>query len=78
MKCLFFPLKGTTFKFINESDDKNKGKEHHWTKNRNTCGNQIPMSENPWDEENNINIEKNKQHGRYVKFDRVSRFTSGF
>ena len=75
---LFFPLKGTTFEFIDQANDENEGKKHHRPKDWNSCSDQIAMSENPWNEEDHIDVEQYEKHCSDVKFHGVAGFSTNF
>ena len=75
---LFFPLKGTTFEFVNQANDENESKKHHRSEDWNACSDQITMSENPWNEEDHIDVEQYEKHRSDVKFHGVTGFSTNF
>jgi len=64
---LFFPLQGSTLQFVDKTNNENKSKKEHGSKNGNTGEGKFSMGEDPGDEENDIDIEKNKKHRGYIK-----------
>ena len=65
---LFFPLQGSTLEFVDKTNNENKSKKEHGTKDRNAGEGKFSVGENPGNKKNDIDIEKDKKHRGYIKF----------
>ena len=72
---LFFPLQGTTLQFVDKTNNENKSKKEHGAEYGNASEGKFTMRQNPGDEKNHIDIEEDKKHRGYIKFNGITGTT---
>jgi len=64
---LLCPLQRAFFQFVDQSGDEQEDEKEDRKEDRKILGKEIPVDQGPWNQEDDLNIKEDEEHGRQVK-----------
>ena len=65
--ALLCPLQNTFFHLVDQSGYQQEDEKEDWKEDWKILRKEVPVDEGPWNEEDNLDIKQNEEHGRQVK-----------